>query len=245
MTTEAAKDRLIVALDFNQCDEALGLVEKLNGVVSFFKVGYELFTAAGYEPIEKLSKRGHRIFLDLKMDDVPETVMRSVRHLASIDGLNFLTIHGGANTARAAVEGRGDRGLKLLQITALTSLSEDDLTEMGLIGPGRPHVTRMDYVRYRAQQSKENGCDGVIGSGAEAAQIRDAMGQGPLVVCPGIRPAGSDAQDHAVPSTPYNAIQNGADYLVVGRPIRNAADPADAATAIIADIERALESKRD
>lgn len=241
MTSDSANDRLIVALDFNQCDEALRLVEKLNGVVSFFKVGYELFTAAGYEPIEKLSKMGHRIFLDLKMDDVPETIMRSVRHLAGIEGLNFLSIHGGANTARAAVEGKGAQDLKLLQITALTSLREEDLVAMGLTGPGRAHAKRIDYVRYRAELSKKNGCDGVIGSGLEAAQIREAMGEGPLLVCPGIRPAGSETQDHAVPSTPYNAIRNGADYLVVGRPVRNAADPAAAAAAIISEIDRALE----
>ena len=239
-----AAECLIVALDFDNARDALGLVDKLDGAVHFFKVGYELFIGEGHEVIAALHERGHRTFLDIKMNDVNETVRRAVRNLARRDtGIDFMTIYGEAVTARSAKEGKGDSALKILQVTLLTSLGLDDLQELGIVGEGRRFATVEDYVVWRAQQSLEAGCDGLISSGQNARMLREHCGDDFILVCPGIRPKGVGTDEHKRACTPHEAIVDGADYLVVGRPIRDAGNPADAARAIIDEIRQGLDDR--
>lgn len=242
----AAQERLIVALDYSDHNEALGLVEKLEGTVSFFKVGYELFLSAGWPIIVKLRAKDLRVMLDLKMDDVEETIERSVRSIARREEASFLTVHGNGATARAAERGKGDHDLKILQITLLTSLDVTDLRELMLVGPD-PNRYRFqsepDYVKYRAGESLKYGCDGLIASGLNAKMLRDSFGKEFTLVCPGIRPKEDVTDDHKRPCAPYQAIIDGADYIVVGRPIRNAADPKAKAERIIEDIQEAMDDR--
>jgi len=240
-----ARDRLIVALDFSRGEEALALVERLNEAVSFYKVGYELFVATGWEIIEELSARELNVFLDLKMDDVDTTIEKAVRGIATRGLVNLVTIHGHAATARAARRGAGGTDLKILQITLLTSMNEADLQELMLVGPSdrfRFHSDR-EFVQWRAQQSLDQGCDGVIASGQNAKMLREACGEDFLLVCPGIRPEDDASEDHKRSCTPFEAIRDGADYLVVGRPISKAADPRAKAETIVADIQKGLDSR--
>ena len=159
-----AQDRLIVALDYSNGDEALELVNQLEGTVSFFKVGYELFLSAGWSIIKKLRDKDLRVMLDLKMDDVEETIERSVRSIASREEASFLTVHGNGATARAAKRGKGEYDLKILQITLLTSLDVTDLRDLMLVGADSNRYKFQDesgYVLYRAGESLKNGCDGL------------------------------------------------------------------------------------
>jgi len=239
--TPTPQERLIVALDFENQDAALRLVDTLGDSVSFYKVGLELFVAAGPAMVQALRERGKQVFLDLKMDDVPETISRAVARVAGM-GAQLMTIHGGAATARAANAAKGDT-LKTLQITLLTSMGEDDLREWGLVGPGLRFDTVDAYVGWRAENAIANGCDGLISSGQNVPMLRERLGEKPLLVCPGIRFADAGKQDHKRPATPYNTILDGADYLVVGRPIRDAAAPADAAHRVVDEITRALRDR--
>jgi orotidine-5'-phosphate decarboxylase len=237
--TLTPKDRLIVALDVSTRDDALRLVDALRDSVSFVKVGYELFISQGWPIVDEMSRRGLGVFLDLKMDDIPETITRTVRHIASNPAVRLLTIHGGAKTAAAAREGKGSGPLQILQVTLLTSLGEDDLRAMFLLGDGWKFKTVQDYVAWRAQTALANGADGLIASGREAAMLRDRCGGDFTLVCPGIRPAGKAAADHKRPMTPGEAIAAGATHIVVGRPIRDAVDPRAAAQQIIDEIASA------
>jgi len=238
-----AEDRLIVALDVPTADEARELVAPLAGVLSFFKVGYELFIAEGLPFVRELLAAGNRVFLDLKIDDVDETVRRAVSRVAAEDGIQFLTIYGGRATAQAALKACEGSSLKLLQVSALTSLSDADLGEMGLVGEGLRFATREQFVIWRAQQSLAHCCHGIITSGKEAKPIRDAVGRDLIIVTPGIRPATAGTDEHAVPTTPGMAIGNGSDYLVVGRPITRADSPPDAARAILDEMQEALDAR--
>jgi orotidine-5'-phosphate decarboxylase len=230
---EDTKDRLIVALDFSSLDRAAALVERLAGLVSFFKVGMELQLAEGISPVEYLRSAGKKIFLDLKYFDVPETVNRTV-HQATLLGVSFLTIHGNTRIIEAAVQGRGNAELKLLAVTVLTSLDADDITDLGF------PCSVEELVLHRAKKALEAGCDGVIASGQEAGQIRALLGPKLLVVTPGIRPAGSTRHDQKRAATPRKAILAGADYLVVGRYITSDADPRSAAERVIAEMHEAF-----
>lgn len=241
--TPKAKDRLIVALDFDSGRDALGLVRTLEGAATFFKVGYELFVSAGPAIVQELCEAGNRVFLDLKMNDVDETIIRSVRKVAGYDGVEFLTIYGTAATVEAAVKGKGESALKLLQVTLLTSMGASDLEEMLLLGPDRRFQTVDEYVLWRAEEALARGCDGLISSGENAAMLRERFGAGPVLVCPGIRPGGTGTDEHKRATTPAQAISAGADYLVVGRPIRDAAEPRVQAEAIIEEIGVALEAR--
>lgn len=232
-----AEDRLIFALDLPSTSEALAFVQSIESTVHFFKIGIELYAGGGLDLIPGLVGAGNRIFLDLKYYDVPETVKRAVTRVASL-GASFLTIHGNQKIIRAAVEGRGDSSLQLLAVTALTSLDREDMEEMGYSG------TIEDLVMRRAEKAKESGCDGVIASPREAAEIRRRTGEDFLIVTPGIRPAGRSLDDHKRSGTPTEAIQDGADYLVVGRPIRNAPNPREAAKAIIEEMQSAFDRLR-
>lgn len=227
------RERLIFALDVPSADEARRLLDRVGDAVGFVKIGLELFTAAGPDIVRWAVARNKRVFLDLKLFDIGETVRRATAAAAEL-GATFLTVHAAGQTVRAAVEGRGRVPMKILAVTVLTSFSEADLLESGVAESIR------DTVLRRAGLAAASGADGIVASGGEAAMIRKVLGKGPLIVVPGIRPAGSSHDDQIQVTTPAGAIAAGADYLVVGRPIRDAADPAATARAIQAEIEVAL-----
>jgi len=218
-----ARERLIVALDVPGYDEALALVETLGDSVWFYKLGLELFMADRYfELLDELAGRGKRIFVDLKFFDIPATVAAAVRQLAR-RGADFATVHGNEAMIAAACAEKG--ALKLLAVTVLTSIDQSDFGDLGV------EVRIEDLVVSRARRVVALGCDGVVSSGVEARALREAIGPGFLIVSPGIRPLES-ADDQRRVVTPLEAFQNGADYIVVGRPIRAASDPRGAALRI-------------
>jgi orotidine-5'-phosphate decarboxylase len=223
MTAIPREERLIVALDVPTAREARALVEKLEGAARFYKVGLELFTSGGYfELIEWLVKRGNKVFADLKLYDIPETVRRAAGNLRG-SGATFLTVHGHRSVMDAAAREKG--AMKILAVTVLTSFDERDLKEMGST------QTVEQLVLARARGAAECGCDGVIASGLEAKVLKATFKERLLVVTPGIRPvAGKDDQKRTVDVA--QAFANGADYIVVGRPIRDSADPRAAAAGI-------------
>lgn len=216
--TIPVRDRLILALDVPDGNAARATVETLGDAVNFYKIGLELFMSGGYfKLVEWLRVRGKRVFCDLKFFDVPETVARAVRRLKDRD-VDFATVHGNDPMLRAAV-GEKD-GLKILAVTVLTSLDRGDLEDLGF----ECDVKRL--VLSRARRALEIGCDGVISSGLEVPSLREEVGDQLIVVVPGIRPVQNrplDDQKRVV--TPTEAFRNGADFIVVGRPIRDAADP--------------------
>lgn len=228
-----ARERLILALDCDSLEKARAFVEELDGLVSFFKVGIELQLAEGMSPVEYLRSKGKKVFLDLKYFDVPETVERAVRRAAAL-GVTFLTIHGNSRNIQAAVRGRGDRDLKLLAVTVLTSLDADDIKDLGF------PCSVEELVLYRARKALEAGCDGVIASGQEAAKIREFLGDKLLIVTPGIRPGRFPKQDQKRAVTPQAAVEGGADYLVVGRYITTDPHPRQAAEKVIAEMQDAF-----
>jgi len=208
------------------------MVEKLGDAVSFYKVGFELTLAGGIPFAQALARSGKKVFLDLKLHDIANTVARATERAAEL-GATFLTVHAFPPTMRAAVEGRGKSALKLLAVTVLTSWDDADLKAAGY-----SHSVQ-DLVRLRAEQAREIGIDGLVASAAEAAALRSKIGS-MLLVTPGIRPAGDAAGDQKRIVTPKAAIAAGADHLVVGRPVLAARDPQAAAEAIVAEIASAL-----
>ena len=218
-------ERLIVALDVPDAKQARALAEKLGDAVRFYKVGLELASTEGYfELIAWLTARGNKVFADLKLHDIPETVRRAVANLRG-RGASFLTVHGHRSVMEAAAREKG--AMKILAVTVLTSFDQRDLDEMG----ATKSVEQL--VLSRAKGAVESGCDGVIASGLEAAKLKAEFGQRLLVVTPGIRPAEArPADDQKRTVDVAQAFANGADYIVVGRPIRDAADPRAAAQAI-------------
>jgi orotidine-5'-phosphate decarboxylase len=235
MTTTSSVDRLIVALDVPSAEKARELVARLGPSATIYKIGLELLFGGGLAFAEELVRAGKRVFLDIKLLDIPNTVERATAGIARL-GVEFLTVHGhDRKTLDAAVRGRGNSQLKLLAVTVLTSLEPADLREQGISGKGAS-----DLALHRASLAKAAGFDGVVASGQEAAAIRSATGPGLLIVTPGIRPAGEAVGDQARVMTPGAAIRAGASYLVIGRPITAAADPAAAATAIAHEIDAAL-----
>ncbi|MCA1957034.1 MAG: orotidine-5'-phosphate decarboxylase [Nitrospira sp.] len=236
MSNIVARDRLIFALDVPSADEAERLLDRLKGRVSFVKVGLELYTVAGPDMVKRLVDRKMRIFLDLKFLDIEETVRRATARVASM-GVEFLTIHANRKALTAAVEGRAGSALKLLAVTVLTNFDDHDLREMGI------QRSIQDLVTARALLASEIGCDGVIASGREATAIRQKVGPRFAIVTPGVRPAGKGTDDHARVTTPSQAIAEGADYLVIGRPIRDAADPPAAVEAIVAEMQAAFDAR--
>lgn len=229
----SARDRLIVALDAPSLAEAERAVLRLGGAVTFYKIGYELALAGGVPFAADLARSGKQIFLDLKLHDIGNTVARAVERAAAL-GATFLTVHAYPQTMRAAVDGRGKSALKLLAVTVLTSWEEADVKEAGF------GASLSDLAARRAGQAKEAGVDGLIASPHEAAALRKQVGQSMLIVTPGVRPAGTAAGDQKRVMTPAAAIQAGADYLVVGRPVIAAADPAAAAESIVVEMQGAL-----
>jgi orotidine-5'-phosphate decarboxylase len=232
---ERIEDRLIVALDVPGIAEARALVDQLNGIVSFYKIGLWLLFAAGVDSlIAELVENGKRVFLDAKMFDIGETVKRGVARVAE-RGVSLVTVHGDSDIIRAAAEGRGAADLKILVVPALTSLDAKGLRELG----HRGGVTEL--IVERARMAAACGCDGIIAAPQDNPnEIRRAVGcEDLLVVTPGVRPPGASLDDHKRAGTPAQAIAAGADYLVVGRPIVRSADPAAAAAAIIEDMRKA------
>lgn len=236
MPSIKARDRLIFALDVPSSDEAERLLDRVGEHVTFVKVGLELYTAAGPDMVERLIRRGKRVFLDLKFLDIEETVRRATARVAAM-GVEFLTIHANRKALAAAVQGRGASALKLLAVTVLTNFDGQDLRDIGI------QRTVPDLVTARALLASEVGCDGVVASGEEPGILRPKLGPRFLIVTPGVRPAGKGVDDHARATTPTQTIMAGADYLVVGRPIRDAADPAVAAAAIVAEMQAAFDQR--
>ena len=223
-------ERLIVALDLADAAQARALAEKLGDAVRVYKVGLELFSAGGYfELIQWLTARGHKVFADLKLYDIPETVRRAVANLRGC-GATFLTVHGHRSVMEAAAKEKG--AMKILAVTVLTSFDQRDLHELGT------RKTLQDLVLDRARAAFETGCDGVIASPQEAAKLKAEFNGRLLVVTPGIRPAGGTADDQKRTMDVAQAFAAGSDYIVVGRPIRDAADPRAAARAIQDTISR-------
>ncbi len=230
MTT--ADDRLIVALDVPNALDGLALAERLGDAVGFYKIGLGMLTGGGLALANELKQdHGKRIFLDLKLFDIGATIEAAVRGIARFD-LDFLTVHGDPHVVRAAREGAGDSGLKILAVTVLTSLDRADL-DAAQIRPG----DIPDLVTERAQRAFEAGAHGVITSPQEAHLVRAlSEAEGRLIVTPGVRPAGADVGDQKRVMTPAQAISAGADHVVVGRPIHRAADPRAAAAGIVAEM---------
>lgn len=232
-----ARERLILALDVPDLEAGRALLDRVAGRVGQVKVGLELFTACGPAAVEAVRSRGLEVFLDLKLHDIPATVAGAVRSARSL-GVSMLTVHacgGSEMLARACEEAGGE--IRVLGVTLLTSLGPEDLAPVAIAG------TPEQVVLARARLAAEAGCGGVVCSPREVCAVREAIGGGPAIVTPGIRPAGAAAQDQKRAATPASAIRDGADYLVVGRPIAKADDPGSAADAIVADIAGALEQR--
>jgi orotidine-5'-phosphate decarboxylase len=216
---------VIIALDFDSPQQADRLVADLGTSADFYKVGIELFAAAGMNYVRKLVDQGKRVFLDLKYYDIGETVRRAVA-VAAKSGATFLTVHAIGQVMRAAVEGRGDSEMKLLAVTVLTSFDQVDLEQMG-------HVcTVSELVAKRVRQAMAAGIEGIVGSPLEAVAIRQVAGPDAILVTPGVRSAGAARGDQKRVATPAEAISDGADYIVIGRQVTRAADPLAALTAI-------------
>ena len=228
-----AADRLIVALDVDTVDAAVTFAQQVAGVVKRLKVGLELFTTAGPEAVWRVMRPGFKVMLDLKLHDIPETVARATTRACGT-GAEFLTIHtaGGRKMLEAAAKAARDAGgkTKLLGVTVLTSMDDKDLSETSVEGGVE------ETVRRRALLAMECGLDGVVASPKEAAMIRAAAPEGFLIVTPGVRPAGGALGDQKRVTTPADARRAGADLIVVGRPIRDASSPREAAEAIIRDL---------
>jgi orotidine-5'-phosphate decarboxylase len=225
----APRDRLIVPLDLPNVAAAEAMIARLGDSVNFYKIGYQLGYADGLPLARKLADQGKKVFLDLKLHDISNTVARGVESVAKL-GATFLTVHAYPQTMKAALEGRAGSDLKILAVTVLTSYDDDDLHAAGY----RLNVS--DLVEARAQQAQVLGIDGLVCSPLEAASLRKIVGHQMNLVTPGIRPAGAEVGDQKRIMTPSRAIAAGADYLVVGRPITGAVDPKAAAEAIQAEI---------
>jgi orotidine-5'-phosphate decarboxylase len=222
------RDRLIVALDVPSLDAAKAMVARLGDTVSFYKIGYRLAFAGGLDYAPKLVESGKRIFLDLKLHDIGNTVAAGVKSIAHL-GASFLTVHAFPQVMHAAVDAR-ENGLRILAVTVLTSLNDADLAKAGYA------ATVRELALLRAEQACEIGVDGLVCSPEEVSTLRAAVGNRLVLVTPGIRPAGTAAGDQKRVATPAAAIGAGADYLVIGRPILAASDPKAAAAAIVAEI---------
>src|SRR5467141_2881579 len=228
----APRDRLIVALDVPSVAAAEAMIARLGDSVTFYKIGYQLAYAGGLPLVRQLSGTGKKVFTDLKLHDIGNTVARGVESVARL-GATFLTVHAYPQTMHAAVDARKGSALRLLAVTVLTSYGDADLAAAGY------DFTVSELVGERAAQARDVGIDGLVCSGEEAALLRSNIGAGMILVTPGIRPAGAAAGDQKRIMTPAAAIAAGADHLVVGRPIVAAPDPKAAADAIIAEISAA------
>ncbi len=223
------RNPLIVALDVESAGDARALVRALGSSVEFYKVGLELYAAAGMAIVRELLDGGKQVFLDLKFYDIPETVRRAVAQVAR-SGARFLTVHAVDSVMRAAVEGKAGSPLQILAVTVLTSFGKEDLAGLGYTCPAS------ELVATRAQQAMAAGVEGLVCSPLEVAAVRAIAGPDAVLVTPGVRSAGAAAGDQKRVATPAEAIRNGADYLVIGRQVTRAADPAAEAARILEEI---------
>lgn len=239
MQSILARDRLIIALDVPDTEAAQALVQRIGEAGGFYKIGMELCMSPGFFGLlEWLRSQDKKVFVDLKFFDIPETVARAVRSLSE-RGATYCTIHGNQSMMQAAAQAKTN-GLKVLAVTALTSLDRGDLDDLGFT------CDVADLVLSRARRALAAGCDGVVSSGLEARRLRAEAPRELIVVTPGIRPVDNDAAglgDQKRVMTPAQAIAAGADHLVVGRPIRDAADPHATVAAIVAEIESAVTAR--
>lgn len=209
---------IIVALDVSTAAEARRLVDALGDSASFYKVGLELYASAGIEFARQLKQEGHRVFLDLKLYDIGETVRRATANIAR-SGVDFLTIHGMRQAMNAAIEGRGDSPLKLLAVSVLTSIDQHDLDDDGY------SCKLADLIDLRARNAMANGIDGIVCSPRDVARVRALTGAQKILVTPGVRSSGAASGDQKRVATPAEAIAGGADYIVIGRQVTRAKDP--------------------
>jgi orotidine-5'-phosphate decarboxylase len=230
-----ARERLIVALDLPTTAAAEAMVSRLGDAACFYKIGYQLAFAGGLPFAASLIAAGKQVFLDLKLHDIGNTVSKGVENVAQI-GATFLTVHAYPQTMKAAVEGKRGSKLRILAVTVLTSYDDADLAAAGY------DMSASELAAARAGQARDIGVDGLVCSAEEVANLRGIVGPGMTLVTPGIRPAGSATGDQKRIMTPAKAIQSGADYLVVGRPVVEAGDPKAAADAIVAEIKQAAKS---
>ncbi|HKD82751.1 MAG TPA: orotidine-5'-phosphate decarboxylase [Candidatus Angelobacter sp.] len=231
------RERLIVALDVSTADVARALVQRIGDAAGTYKVGLQLFTAEGPDFVRDLVRSGRRVFLDLKLHDIPNTVSHAVKQAVDL-GVDMLTVHaaGGSAMLRAARDA-ADGKLNVLAVTVLTSLRDEDMDETGISGRVTDQALRM------AALAQNSGCQGIISSPREALLIRKSLGEGFAIVTPGIRPAGAESNDQQRTATPAQAIANGASHIVVGRPITHASDPVQAVRTIISEMEQARISR--
>jgi orotidine-5'-phosphate decarboxylase len=231
------RDRLIVALDVPSAAQARQIVQTIGEAAVTYKIGKQLFTAEGPQVVRDLVSSGRKVFLDLKFHDIPNTVAGAVKSAAAL-GVSMLNVHasGGSKMLKAAVEAASQSPARplVLAVTVLTSLVDSDLQELGVSGNVVSQVLRLGALARNA------GCGGLVASAQEACELRRELGEGFTIVTPGIRPAGSASGDQARVVTPADAIASGATYLVVGRPILDAPDPAKATKRIVEEIEQAL-----
>ncbi len=220
---------IIIALDVASPDEARALVKRLGAHVNFYKVGMELYAAAGMAFVDELAGQGKDVFLDMKFYDIGETVKRAVAQVARC-GVRFLTVHGSGAVMRAAVEGRGEAATKLLAVTVLTSFDQQDLADLGY------PCNIAELVALRVRKAIEAGIDGIVASPLEAKAVRALAGPKAILVTPGVRSAGTGTGDQKRVATPAEAIRDGANYLVIGRQVTRADDPVQAVEQILAEI---------
>ena len=229
MTIDAARDKLIVALDLPSVADARAMVAHLGDAVSFYKIGMELTYAGGLPLAQELARAGKKVFLDLKLHDIPNTVARATAQVAEM-GATFLTVHAYPQTMRAARGALGSSSLKILAVTVMTSYDDSDLAQAGYA------YGVQELVARRARQAREAQVHGLILSPEEAPAMRALLGPDMLLVTPGVRPAGAELGDQKRVMTPARAIAGGANHLVVGRPVTQAPDPRAAAQAIVQEI---------
>ncbi len=224
------KSPLIIALDVDSAEEAWSLIEKIGPAAGFYKVGMELYAAAGMSLVKQIAASGRRVFLDLKLYDIGETVKRATRRICSEAAPEFLTVHGSRAVMKAAAEGRGDAPTKLLAVTVLTSFDQADLADLGYA------CAVSDLVDLRVKNARAAGMDGIVCSALDVLRVRPIAGPGMKLVTPGVRSAGADQGDQKRVATPAEALRDGADYLVIGRQVTRAADPRAACEQIQAEV---------
>lgn len=228
---------LIIALDIDSAEEALRLIDKIGPAADFYKVGMELYAVGGMSLVKQIIATGRKVFLDLKLYDIGETVKRATRQICTSAAPAFLTVHGSRSVMQAAVEGRGDSATKLLAVTVLTSFDQDDLADLGYATP------IADLVDLRVKNARASGINGIVCSPLEVKRVRALAGPDMKLVIPGVRSAGADKGDQKRVATPTEAMQDGADYLVIGRQVTRAADPRHACEQILSEIATPLSAK--
>ena len=229
-----ANNPLIIALDVDSAEEALRLIGKIGPAADFYKVGMELYAAAGMSLVKEIAATGRQVFLDLKLYDIGETVKRATRRICASAAPAFLTVHGSRSVMQAAVEGRADSPTKLLAVTVLTSFDQDDLADLGY------PTSIAELVDLRVKKARESGLDGIVCSPLEVARVRTLAGPNMKLVTPGVRSAGADKGDQKRVASQADALRDGADYLVIGRQVTRASDPRSACEQILCEVAAPL-----